>query len=157
MNVKTDRIHMAGRAVIKVACPKCGWNNDRRLVMVDRYLTDAPPGPRGDGVEFLEIYLDDGFDPDDRVSTCGGCDEDLYPDDATESRPPGHLVELSKLCDMASLGYQLRHRLRIMISRAKQTDADLMSAENWLRMAMPMIEGAQHDLTRYIEKEKINE
>lgn len=48
------------------------------LIVVDRYVTDYPPIPRGKNPEsFVEFYLDDGGDPDDLVSQCPSCEMDL--------------------------------------------------------------------------------
>lgn len=50
---------------------ECGWSNEGRLIMVDRYITDHPPIPtRG---TMIELYLDHVCDPDDRVSACPEC------------------------------------------------------------------------------------
>lgn len=77
MSVHTGTFDMAERAAVSVACPSCKWTNEGRLVLVDRYLTDWPPGPRGDGHSFLELYLDSTCDPDDRVNECPSCTEYL--------------------------------------------------------------------------------
>ncbi len=74
---------MMGEATRKVSC-ECGWSNDGRLIIVDRYATDFPPIPRGNGLGFLEIYRDDGMDPDDRVSECPCCGEFLDPVEVLE-------------------------------------------------------------------------
>lgn len=61
---------------VKVQCADCGYSNDGELVLVDRMLTDSPPGPLRKG-DMLEIYSDDCMDPDDRISFCPECDNEL--------------------------------------------------------------------------------
>jgi len=56
------------------ACPRCRY----RFVAIDRYASDAPPGPRGSHPErWIEFYRDEIFDPDDRLHECPGCGEEL--------------------------------------------------------------------------------
>lgn len=57
----------------QVACGACG----RRVIVVDRYVTDWPPIPRFNPEAFVEFYSDWGGDPDDRVSECPGCGDCL--------------------------------------------------------------------------------
>lgn len=72
MAVDHDRLYHAGE--LPVACAGCGWDNDRTLTLIDRYATDYPPVPRGNGDRFIEAYRDTGGDPDDRISFCPKCD-----------------------------------------------------------------------------------
>lgn len=71
-----------GRAAVECAC--CGWSNDGRLIVVDRYETDSPPGPRGKH-PMIEFYADSCMDPDDRLLDCPSCSAPW--DDATAVVP----------------------------------------------------------------------
>lgn len=66
-----DRLYEHGE--LPVACGLCGWCNGGRLVLVDRYSTDFPPGPRGDGESFIQAYRQTGGDPDDVIGECSDC------------------------------------------------------------------------------------
>lgn len=156
MNVNAGSVQTAGRAIIKVACPDCGWTNEGGLVLVDRYETDYPPVPRGDGTSFLELYHTPGGDPDDRIGECGNpdCAADLEPYTVVEAVPHDDLPLLVALTEMASAAHRAHHELRIKLSRlSPEQQADVMSAENWLRMATPMLRGAAADIRKYVEKE----
>lgn len=152
MNVEAGNFKMAGRAIVKVACPSCGWSNDGELEVVDRYETDFPPVPRGTGSSFLELYLDTGHDPDDRVVECFECGNHLDVCDTVE-RDPHHDVELlSELTDIAFATSQAHFALRVKLTRMPpEEQARYLSAENWLRMATPMLRGAASDLRKHIE------
>lgn len=65
---------MAGRDVVKVRC-QCGWDGGGNLEVVDRYLTDWPPGPRGNPDRWMELQT--SCDPDDRVRECPACEDEL--------------------------------------------------------------------------------
>lgn len=95
MSAQTEHIDMRERDVVAVKCIDCGWDNDGELVLVDRYLTDYPPIPRHKPEAFLEVYRDDGGDPDDRNPTCDGCGLDLEPDTVVEDvdRTRAELIE----------------------------------------------------------------
>ncbi len=59
-----------------VECATC----QQPMVAVDRYASDAPPGPRGRVPEaWVEFYRDSGCDPDDRLMECPCCDAELWP------------------------------------------------------------------------------
>lgn len=65
-----------------VVCVDCGYGP---FFVVDRYLTDWPPIPRGRHPEsFVEFYIDDVGDPDDRFSECPQCDRLLELDAVRE-------------------------------------------------------------------------
>lgn len=79
--ITNEELYQAGE--LKVRC-LCGWDNDGKLIIVDRYATDAPPGPRGSNpASWHEVYLDWGGDPDDRVDECPNCGESLDVDHLT--------------------------------------------------------------------------
>lgn len=59
------------------------------LVAVDRYVTDFPPIPHTNPESFVEFYLDDGGDPDDRVIQCPSCEDDLELAGVTPARGLG--------------------------------------------------------------------
>lgn len=94
-NVQTEHINMAERDTVAVACENCGWDNDGKLVLVDRYLTDWPPIPRFNPRAFLEVYRDSGGDPDDRNPTCDGCGLDLEPDSVKEAGVTARVPKVS--------------------------------------------------------------
>lgn len=68
--------------IIDCAC-ECGWDNDGHLIVVDRWAHDWPPIPY---IEMIEFYLDSGMDPDDQVSECPNCGEELDTEFCTERR-----------------------------------------------------------------------
>lgn len=46
--------------------------------VVDRWLYDCPPGPRGAHPDsWIEVYRDAAMDPDDRVRECLACGRDI--------------------------------------------------------------------------------
>lgn len=64
-------IPASGSATVACAC-------GQQVVVVDRYVTDFPPGPRGRNPEsWVEFYRDHAGDPDDFLSGCPRCDEEL--------------------------------------------------------------------------------
>lgn len=72
------RLISAGADQAEVACAGCG----ERYMLVDRWLQDYPPGPRGHPDSWLEVYqLPFCGDPDDRVMECRACGEWLDPTD----------------------------------------------------------------------------
>lgn len=72
------------RGEIPVACGGCGWDNKGRLILVDRYITDYPPIPRISVDSFIEFYIDEGGDPDDRIIQCPACDDDIRREQVVE-------------------------------------------------------------------------
>lgn len=77
-------IELRDRGEIPVRCGECGWDNDGRLTLVDRWVTDYPPVPyRG---PMLEVYRD-GDDPESRTDECGGCDGYLGGETVEEREP----------------------------------------------------------------------
>lgn len=66
--------------VTHVRCRDCGWSNDGRLVLVDRWITDYPPIPYTGPI--LELYLDEDMDPDGRIVDCNVCGCDDFMDSA---------------------------------------------------------------------------
>jgi hypothetical protein len=59
-----------GEATMKCAC-------GHAVVVVDRYATDSPPGPRGKPERWIEFYAQTGGDPDDLLWECPACDVEL--------------------------------------------------------------------------------
>jgi hypothetical protein len=70
---------LRGRAGMTVRCGDCGWTAEggRGFWLVDRYVEDAPPGPRGRPESWLEFYWDDLGGPEDRLLECRRCGADL--------------------------------------------------------------------------------
>ncbi len=66
-----ERLDKEGQ--VKVACV-CG----HELMLVDRYVTDYPPIPH---IEMIEFYDGDSMDPDDHVQECPSCGEYLETDE----------------------------------------------------------------------------
>lgn len=79
-------VELRDRGVIAVAC-ECGWDNDGRLVLVDRYATDFPPIPHFSIDAFIEVYRDSGGDPDDRLHECPECSRELDRHACVERQP----------------------------------------------------------------------
>lgn len=79
MSIERDFLYDAGR--LPCECAECGWDNEGRLEIVDRYSTDYPPIPR---VDIIEVYRDSGGDPDDRIIECENCGNYLDRDTVNE-------------------------------------------------------------------------
>ncbi len=81
MPIDAERLYAAGSLAVRC---RCGFDNRGTLTMVDRYSTDFPPVPRGDGQSFIEVYRDGAGDPDDRLSECPKCGDPFDRDTMVE-------------------------------------------------------------------------
>lgn len=140
MNLHTGTFEMKERDVVKVACPQCGWTADGELHIVDRYLTDYPPIPRGNGMSFLELRIDD---PERHISECDRCEACLDVGEVVQAEDAVLLSQVYELAHQTSVVYQ--RLLEIVVDQITPGTRQ-QNAQHMLRMAKPLMEGALHEI-----------